>query len=188
MSLERIKKLPCWSGAITAEPLTGGLSNESWKVVDATGLHVVRFGSDYPVHHVDRAREVMSARAAHAAGFAPAVEYADEGVMVSAYVSSRTWGPSDVSAAPERVGELLARFHRDMGAHMSGAGFVFWPFHVIRDYARTIGAGAAPLPTTCRVSCRWPQCWRPRRPRCPSSWATTTCCPPIFLMTARGCG
>ncbi len=145
MSLERIKKLPCWSGAITAEPLTGGLSNESWKVRDATGTHVVRFGTDYPFHHVDRAREVMSARAAHAAGFAPAVEYADDGIMVSAYVPSRTWGPSDVSAAPERVGDLLARFHRDMGAHMSGAGFVFWPFHVIRDYARTIDAGGSPF-------------------------------------------
>ena len=47
-----------WQGDITAEPLLGGLSNESWKVTDARGSHVVRFGRDFPFHHVDRARVV----------------------------------------------------------------------------------------------------------------------------------
>ena len=42
----------------------GGLSNESWKVMDAAGAHVVRFGEDFPFHHVSRANEVMAARAA----------------------------------------------------------------------------------------------------------------------------
>lgn len=28
-----------------------------------------------------------------------------------------------------------------MPAHISGAGFIFWPFHVIRDYAGTITEG-----------------------------------------------
>jgi hypothetical protein len=65
-----ITELPCWQGAIAAKPLKGGLSNESWQVTDARGDHVVRFGKDFPVHHVDRAREAMSARAAHAAGLA----------------------------------------------------------------------------------------------------------------------
>jgi thiamine kinase-like enzyme len=30
-----------------------------------------------------------------------------------------------------------------MGPHVSGAGFIFWPFHVIRDYARTIAQGGS---------------------------------------------
>lgn len=92
MSLNRIRALPCWQGEITAEPLTGGLSNESWKVTDATGDHVVRFGNDYPFHHVDRVREVMTSRAAHAAGFAPEVEHAEPGIMVSTFLDARTWG------------------------------------------------------------------------------------------------
>jgi len=133
--------LPCWSGEIVAEPLAGGLSNESWKVTDAKGLHVARFGKDYPVHHVDRAREAMSARAAHAAGFAPAVEYSAPGVMVSAFLQARTWGGQDVRANPARVGELLARFHRDLPRHVEGTPAFFWPFHVIRDYARTLKRG-----------------------------------------------
>jgi thiamine kinase-like enzyme len=140
-----ISSLPCWQGDITAEPLHGGLSNESWKVTDAVGAHVVRFGRDYPFHHVDRAREVMTARAAHAAGFGPAVEYAASGVCVGQFIMAATWTPADVSAAPDRVGALLRRFHHEMPTHIAGAGFIFWPFHVIRDYARTIAAGGSPF-------------------------------------------
>ncbi len=133
--------LPCWSGPVTAVPLTGGLSNESWKVTDRAGMHVARFGRDFPVHHVERAREAMTARAAHAAGFAPAVEYSAPGVMVSAFIGARTWAAADVRANPQRVGDLLRRFHRDLPAHVEGTGVIFWPFHVIRDYARTLKAG-----------------------------------------------
>ncbi|NGQ92738.1 phosphotransferase [Rhodobacter sp. HX-7-19] len=135
-----LRALP-WQGEITAEPLLGGLSNESWKVTDAAGAHVVRFGRDYPFHHVDRAREVMVARAAHAAGFGPRVEHATPGVSVVEFLNARTWGPEDLRANPERLGDLLRRFHRDMPAHIAGAAFLFWPFHVIRDYARTLRAG-----------------------------------------------
>jgi thiamine kinase-like enzyme len=139
-----LRALP-WQGDITAEPLLGGLSNESWKVTDARGAHVVRFGRDFPFHHVDRAREVMTARAAHAAGFGPAVEHAAPGVTVVEYLNARTWGPDDLRAHPERVGDLLRRFHQDMPAHIEGAAFLFWPFHVIRDYARTLRAGNSPF-------------------------------------------
>ena len=138
---ERISALSCWKGDIQAEPLSGGLSNEIWKVTDDTGDHVVRFGQDYPVHHVDRAREVMSTRAAHAAGFSPAVEHAAPGVMVVAFVAARTWGPEDMRADPARVAKLLRQFHDTMPEHVSGTAYIFWVFHVIRDYARTLTRG-----------------------------------------------
>lgn len=145
MSLERLYALPCLRGAVTAEPLSGGLSNESWKVTDSAGEHVVRFGTDFPFHHVDRAREVMIARAAHTAGFAPKVEHAEPGVMVSAFIPSRTWGNTDVCASPERVARLLHAFHHQMPPHITGPGFMFWPFHVIRDYARTLSDADSPF-------------------------------------------
>jgi thiamine kinase-like enzyme len=59
--------------------------------------------------------------------------------MVTEFVTSHTWGPTDVCAAPERVGRLLREFHDRMGAQVSGAAFLFWPFHVVRDYVRTLG-------------------------------------------------
>lgn len=138
---ERILALPCWHGTpVAAEPMAGGLSNEIWKVTDAAGLHVVRFGADYPFHHVFRAREAMVARAAHAAGFAPAVEHDAPGVMVTGFLDARTWTAADVRAAPERLAALLRGFHAAMPRHVAGPAFLFWPFHVIRDYARTLAA------------------------------------------------
>lgn len=139
MSLpEQLAALPCWQGKAKAEPLSGGLSNEIWKVTDAAGAHVARLGQDYPAHHVNRAREAMTARAAHAAGFAPAVEFTAPGVMVTQFITARTWGPQDVAANPDRVADLLRRFHHDMQAQVSGEAYFFWVFHVIRDYARTL--------------------------------------------------
>ncbi|MBS0565339.1 MAG: phosphotransferase family protein [Proteobacteria bacterium] len=138
MSIERIGALPCWAGDITAEVLRGGLSNESWKVTDATGAHVVRFGTDFPFHHVFRDREAMAARAAHAAGFGPEVGYSAPGVMVTRFLAARTWAEADMRASPGRIGALMRDFHSRMPAHVSGPGAIFWVFHVVRDYARTL--------------------------------------------------
>ncbi|TXL72473.1 phosphotransferase family protein [Vineibacter terrae] len=140
---DRIRALPCWNGSIEIAPLKGGLSNESWVVTDAAGKHVARFGSDFPFHHVLREREIMVAKAAHAAGFAPEVRYAQPGVMVSAYLDARTCDAADVRADKERIAAMMRRFHAEMPRHVWGAGFMFWVFHVIRDYARTLATGSS---------------------------------------------
>lgn len=141
---DRIAALPCWSGTPVGERLAGGLSNDIWKVADAAGLHVVRLGPDYPFHHVDRAREAMTARAAHAADFGPAVEFAAPGVMVTAFLAARTWTAEDVRSDPARVALLLRDFHLRMPAEVTGAPYLFWPFHVVRDYARTLRNAGSP--------------------------------------------
>lgn len=144
MNRAQIFELGIWNGDITVEPLPGGLSNESFKVNDGSGTHVVRFGRDFPFHHVLRDREVMTARAAHEAGFAPAVEFSAPGVMVSEFVEGQTWQEADMRASPERIADLLREFHQIMPRHVSGPGFMFWVFHVVRDYARTLEAGDSP--------------------------------------------
>ena len=140
---DRIRALPCWNGAVEIAPLAGGLSNENFLVTDASGRHVARIGRDFPFHHVFRERELMTARAAHAAGFGPAVEYAGAGVSVCAFVEGRTLTGADVRADAGRVARLIRAFHREMPKHVSGSGFMFWVFHVIRDYARTLAAGGS---------------------------------------------
>ena len=140
---DRIRALPCWAGRIEIAPLKGGISNESYLVSDAVGRHVVRFGRDYPFHHVFRERELMTARAAHAAGFGPEVRYAEPGVMVSAFLGAKTFSAEDVAAGRRRVADLLRRFHGEMPQEVSGAAFLFWPFHVVRDYARTLREGGS---------------------------------------------
>ncbi|WP_395448251.1 phosphotransferase [Aminobacter sp. UC22_36] len=140
-SEDRIRALPLWSGTVTIAPLKGGISNESWVVSDASGRHVVRFGKDFPFHHVFRDREVMVAKAAYEAGFAPELQYAEPGVMVTEFLGARTYGADDVRANAANIAQLIRRFHDEMPRHVSGPGFMFWAFHVIRDYARTLAAG-----------------------------------------------
>ncbi len=144
-SQSRIRALPCWQGAISVTSLKGGLSNESWRVADSAGEHVVRFGKDFPFHHVFRDRELMVAKAAHAAGFAPCIEFAQTGVMVSQFLGAKTYGADDVCANIERIAALVRNFHTQMPARVSGPGFMFWVFHVIRDYARTLSEGKSRL-------------------------------------------
>jgi thiamine kinase-like enzyme len=107
----------------------------------------VRLGKDYPFHHVSRGREIMTARAAAEAGFAPEVRYSEPGVMVTAYLGAKTCAAEDVRANIERIARIMRRFHDEMPRHVSGAGFMFWPFHVIRDYARTLEAGNSRMTT-----------------------------------------
>jgi thiamine kinase-like enzyme len=135
---DKINHLPCWNGSISIVPLSGGLSNTNYVVTDANGKHVVRFGTDYPFHHVSREREVLVARAAHAAGFSPEVQYAATGVMVTAYLNAKTFGADDVKANAERIGKLVRAFHSVMPKHITGSASMFWVFHVIRDYANTL--------------------------------------------------
>ena len=135
---DKIKALPCWNGAIEISILKGGLSNANYLVEDANGKHVVRFGLDYPFHHVLREREAMVARAAHAAGLAPAVRFSAGGVLVSQYLGAKTFTEADVRNNAIRIGCLLKKFHSLLPAHVTGPGFMFWVFHVIRDYIATL--------------------------------------------------
>jgi thiamine kinase-like enzyme len=141
---DRIRKLPCWNGALTLAPLDGGLSNANYLAADANGKHVVRFGEDFPFHHVSRRHELMVARAAHAAGLAPQVEYAADGVVVTRYLNARTFTAADVRQNAHRVASLIHRFHVVVAPHMAGPAQAFWVFHVIRDYARTLKAHDSP--------------------------------------------
>ncbi len=139
----RIAAIPVWSGSVTWKPLPGGLSNESFTVSDGGRKYVVRFGRDLPFHHVFREREIMATRAAVAAGFAPELVHAEPGLMVSAFVEGRTYDAADVAANFARIADILRRFHREMPRHVTGPGFAFWVFHVIRDYARALGEGGS---------------------------------------------
>jgi thiamine kinase-like enzyme len=138
---QRIAALPIWQGDIRIALLKGGISNESYVVEDANRKYVVRFGTDYPFHHVFRDREAMTAEAAHRAGFAPELFHTGDGVMVTAFLGARTYTASDVRANIPRVAQMIRQFHMTMPEHILGPGFMFWVFHVIRDYVRTLQAG-----------------------------------------------
>ena len=133
-----ISGLPIWSGTLKLRPLKGGISNESWIVTDSSTTRVVRFGDNYPFHHVDRAHEAMVARAAHAAGFSPEVIATEPGMMVTQFLDARTFDAQSVRNSIHELSAFVKAFHQTMPQHVSGYARLFWVFHVIRDYARTL--------------------------------------------------
>jgi thiamine kinase-like enzyme len=141
--LERAARLACWSGPVEPVPLAGGITNTNFVVVDRGRELVVRIGDDIPVHHVSRAHELAAARAAHAAGLAPEIVHAEPGALVMAYIEGRALTREEVRepAMLARIVPLLRRCHDQVGRHLRGPGILFWVFHVVRDYARTLEEG-----------------------------------------------
>jgi thiamine kinase-like enzyme len=138
---QRVRGLACWQGAVTLEPLKGGLSNASFIVTDATGKYVARVGEDFPCHHVFRDRELRASRAAHEAGLSPEVVYAEPGLMVVRFIAARTFSEEDVRRNLERCAEIIRKCHREMKRLITGPASTFWVFHVLRDYGHTLKDG-----------------------------------------------
>ena len=137
----RVRALACWRGAVTLEPLKGGLSNASFIVSDERGKYVARVGEDFPCHHVFRDRELRASRAAFEAGLSPEVVHAEPGLMVVRFIEARTFTEADVRKNLERCAEIVRKCHRDMKRLVTGPASIFWVFHVLRDYGHTLTEG-----------------------------------------------
>ncbi len=144
--IARIRALPCWSGPVDPEPLTGGITNRNFLVRDARGTRVVRLGDDIPVHGILRFNELAASRAAAAAGISPHVLHAEPGVLVLDFIAGKTLGPEDVRdpARLPRIAALLRRVHTEVVSHLRGPVLAFWVFQVLRDYATELRHQGSP--------------------------------------------
>jgi thiamine kinase-like enzyme len=129
-----VRNLPFWNALASIEPLKGGVSNASFRVTDATGIYVARVGNDYPCHQVNRAREVIASRAAHASGLSPELVFAADGVSVIRFIDAKTFSEHDVELRWNDCLETVRRCHRDMARHITGQAAIFWVFQILRDY------------------------------------------------------
>lgn len=136
----KVANLACWSGPVTPVVLTGGLTNTNFVVEDGNAKYVVRVGTDMPEHLILRFNELAAARAAEKIGLSPPVVHAEEGVMVMRFIEGRTLAEDDLRDPQtlERVIPLVKQCHRDLDTELQGPVLAFWPFHVIRCYARTL--------------------------------------------------
>jgi thiamine kinase-like enzyme len=148
----RTRALPCWRGPVEPKPLGGGISNYNFLVDHGGERFFVRIGEDFLVHNVLRRFELAASRAAHAAGIAPEVVYAEPGAMVFRYVEGRTLAPEDLryETMLARVVPLVRAAHHAIPKHFRGPTPIFWVFQVLRDYAARLAADdhrlAAELP------------------------------------------
>lgn len=142
----RVRRLPCWrSPQVGVTPLKGGLSNESFRVEDAGESFVVRIGGDIPAHHVFRDHESVASRAAFAAGLSPELVHSEPDVSVLRFIAGRTWTEQDMREGVDRIVALLQRCHGAMGRLVTGPGRIFWVFHILRDYAKTLRSSESPF-------------------------------------------
>ncbi len=141
--MEKVLALPIWQGAVTAEPLGGGITNLNFVVQDQARRAVVRIGDDIPVHQIMRFNELNASRAAHAAGVSPAVLHHEPGALVIEFIEGQTMTAADFARDDvlEAALDLVTRAHRDIPQYLRGAALTFWVFHVIRDYAGTLRDG-----------------------------------------------
>lgn len=135
-----IRAIPLWRGPLRLHPLSGGITNRNFLVVDQQRRAVVRLGGDIPVHGILRFNELAASQAAAAAGISPAVLAAGPGYLVLDYIEGITLDAEAVRAQRDACLALVARAHRDMTGHLRGPLLAFNVFHVLRDYAHTLRA------------------------------------------------
>jgi thiamine kinase-like enzyme len=139
----RAASLPCWSGKVDPQALSGGITNRNFLVEDRGERFFVRIGEDIPVHGVMRFNERAAASAAEAAGVSPAVVHAQPGALVTCFIEGRTLEAEDIRdpARLPAIVELVRRCHHEIPRQLRGPALIFWVFHVIRDYAATLEEG-----------------------------------------------
>ena len=144
--LDRILRLPCWSGKVDPAPLVGGITNKNYLVADRGQKFVVRLGEDIPIHGIMRFNELAASIAAFEAGVSPEVVYAEPGALVLRYIQGRALSPALVrdDELLQRAVDLVKRCHEQVPRHLRGPSLVFWVFQVCRGYATELQACASP--------------------------------------------
>ena len=132
----KIKKLPCWTGEIIIQPLSGGMTNHNYQVDNQGQKFVVRLGVDVPEHLLWRENEGITSLTAARAGFSPEVIHRDRGILVIRFIDGHVFTEDDVKkdANQARLADLLRRFHQQMPRHFQGYTIMFWVFQVLRHY------------------------------------------------------
>lgn len=132
-----IAALPFWRTPVSIEPLVGGLCNKNFIAEASSQKYVVRVGRDILVHGISQALVQNAMRAAAEVGVSPALRFASGPVTVSDFIDGRHLRPDDMQDDAILAG--LVRRIRELhagGAAIDGLLPYFWPFQVVRIYAR----------------------------------------------------
>ena len=140
---EKIENLKCWKGRPSIEVLSGGITNQNFKVTDDKGQFVVRLGNDNYEHLILRSNEMAASQAAFEIGVSPQVVYSETGVLVLQFIDGKVYTGEDVKLESNlsRILTLIKRFHREMPKQFKGYPVMFWVFQVIQHYEHVLRVG-----------------------------------------------
>ena len=143
---EKIHSLPCFRDVSDVVVLPGGLTNQNFKVIDATGSYVVRFSSDVVHLGIDREVELCCLKNVESIGVAPHLVYSESGVLVTSFVE----GASLTDESANRRAVLFAVVNAFKQLHnplhdLHGRIFFVSPYRSITEHIRTIREHNIPI-------------------------------------------
>lgn len=133
MSESDIRELPIWGGPIEIQPLSGGITNLNYRVVDGGKVYAVRTGQDDPVLGIDRRNELVCTQAAADLGLAPHIAYSQRGLMVCEFIESTALTPELAQARIEQLATTVREIHTK-GRQVCGHMQYFSAFQVTRTF------------------------------------------------------
>ena len=113
------QQIPAWTGRVNAvEPLTGGITNQNYKVTVADEAFVVHVcARNVAIHGINRQIEVQCARAAAQIGVAPAVIAllgnlpSGQELFITRFIQAKTLTAAEVRS-PELLPQIVATLQR----------------------------------------------------------------------------
>ena len=137
---QQIAQLDFWKGAVSLEPIGGGITNRNFVATDQGQKYFVRMGDDIPLHGVMRFNELEASIAAAKVGLSPDVAYHTPGVLILDFIEGKTLSETDIRQDTylEQIVPILHTCHRELTRQIRGPALIFWVFHVIRDYLGTL--------------------------------------------------
>jgi len=130
-----IRSIPIWKDEISISIINGGITNQNFLIQENSNKFVVRLGNDIPEHLISRSNEIIASKAASNVGISPSVIYHEKGILILEYIESKTLSADDVRKSIKAIIPIIKKIHYEIPKNLYGQSFIFWVFHVIKNYA-----------------------------------------------------
>ncbi len=143
---KEIQNLPCWNGPIKIEPLSGGNTNQNFKVSDSKNVYVVRCCMEIPLLGISRQNEKLCSTLAFQAGLAPELLLFQGAFQVTPFIQGCTFNDEMVKQPDnlERIAKTLKQLHSFR--EIIGEPVYFSVFQTINTYYSTANRLGVELP------------------------------------------
>ena len=137
--LEKIRSLPILTPPVEITALSGGITNNNYRVNDDGSSYFVRISEEQPLLGIDRQNELLCAEEGSKCGIAPKLVYSEPGIMVTDFIEGRVLTPEDIHKREtmERIVDVLKVVH-GIGSHLTGEALYFSSFQTVRTYAQRV--------------------------------------------------